>query len=72
MLHFRFYCLSSEDRIVLGDHLVAPDLDAAIRAAYEACRDHPHFPSSRIEVWQGTSRLYASRHGCETQPSGAI
>ena len=50
-MHFRYYCLNEEDRIVLGDNLMAPDLDSAIRAAYEACRDHPHFPSSRIEIW---------------------
>lgn len=62
MLHFRYYCLTAQNRIVLGDHLAAPDLDAAIQAAYAACRTHPHFPSSRIEVWQGTELLYASGH----------
>ncbi len=64
MLQFRYYCLNADDRIVLGDHLAASDLDAAIRAAYEACRDHPHFPSSRIEIWQGARRLYTSGHAC--------
>jgi hypothetical protein len=57
---FRYYCLNENDRIILGAHLVAVDLSAAIRVAYEACRDHAHFTSSRIEVWQGTTRLYAT------------
>lgn len=60
MADFRYYCLNESDRIILGAHLVADDLHTAIRTAYEACRDHPHFGSSRIEVWQGTSRLYAT------------
>lgn len=64
-MHFRFYCLNEEDRIVIGDHLMAPDLDSAIRAAYEACRDHPHFPTSRIEIWRGATRLYASGYACD-------
>jgi hypothetical protein len=57
---FRYYCLSEDDRIIVGAHLVATDLHTAIRAAYEACRDHPHFGSTRIEVWQGTHLLYAT------------
>lgn len=60
MPDFRYYCLNENDRIVMGAHLVADDLHTAIRAAYEACRGHPHFTASRIEVWQGTSRLYAT------------
>jgi hypothetical protein len=63
-MQFRFYCLNEEDRIVVGDNVAAPDLDSAIRAAYEACRDHPHFPTSRIEIWQGSMRLYSSEHAC--------
>jgi hypothetical protein len=58
---FRFYCLSDQNRIVFGETLCVLDLEAAIQAAYRTCHDHPHFPSSRIEVWQGTSRLFSSR-----------
>jgi hypothetical protein len=65
VLSFRYYCIDDMGRIVLGDHLSAPDLDAAIRAAYEACRTHPHFPSTRIEVWRGVERLYSSGRGAE-------
>jgi hypothetical protein len=66
---FRYYCLSGEDRIILGDNLFVSSLDAAIRAAYEACCDHPHYPSSRIEIWQGARRLYATKHHCEGSDS---
>ena len=61
MTAFRFYCLDPQDQIIVGDNLEVPDLEAAIQAAYRACRDHPHFSTSRIEVWQGASRLYTSR-----------
>jgi hypothetical protein len=61
---FRYYCLNGNDRIILGADLVAVDLRAAIEGAYEACRDHPHFASSRIEIWQGATRLYATLHSC--------
>jgi hypothetical protein len=61
---FRYYCLNGEDRIILGDHLFVPNLSAAIEAAYEACRDHPHYPASRIEIWQGSSKLYTTTHHC--------
>jgi hypothetical protein len=61
MAAFRFYCLDPQNRIIVGDNLDVLDLEAAIHAAYHACRDHPHFSSSRIEVWQGASRLYTSR-----------
>ena len=61
MAEFRFYCLNDQDHIIVGDNLDVLDLAAAIKAAYRACREHPHFSSSRIEVWQGTSRLYSSR-----------
>jgi hypothetical protein len=60
MTEFRFYCLNDQDRIVLGGDLDVLDLDAAIQDAYRACREYPHFPSSRIEIWQGRSRLYMS------------
>jgi hypothetical protein len=60
MAAFRFYCLNDQDRIVLGDNLDVLDLEVAIQTAYRACRDHPHLSSSRIEIWQGTSRLYMS------------
>lgn len=68
---FRYYCLNGEDRIILGAHVIAVDLGAAIRVAYKACRDHPHLTSSRIEVWQGPSKLYATEATCPgnlTQP----
>jgi hypothetical protein len=61
---FRYYCLNGEHRIILGADLVATDLRAAIAVAYEACRDHPHFASSRIEVWQGGTMLYATAPTC--------
>ena len=61
MAEFRFYCIDDHDQIIIGDNLDVLDLESAIQAAYHACRDHPHFSSSRIEVWQGTSRLYTSR-----------
>lgn len=62
---FRYYCLNEEDRIVLGSHLIATDLPAAIREAYDACRHHPHFASNRIEVWQGSNKLYATGFVCD-------
>jgi hypothetical protein len=61
---FRYYCLNANDRIILGADLVAVDLRMAIEVAYEACRDHPHFASSRIEIWQGANRLYATTNIC--------
>jgi len=61
MAVFRFYCLDTLDQIIVGDHLDVPDLEAAIQAAYYACKEYPHFSSTRIEVWQGASRLYTSR-----------
>jgi hypothetical protein len=61
MAEFRFYCLSNQDQIVVSETLDVLDLAGAIQAAHQVCHDHPHFSSSRIEVWQGTSRLYASR-----------
>jgi hypothetical protein len=61
MAEFRFYCLDDQDHIVLGGDLDVLDLGAAVQDAHRACRDHPHFPSSRIEVWQGATRLYTSR-----------
>lgn len=60
MPDFRYYCLSDNNRIILGAYVEATDLDSAIRAAYEACRDHPHVNSTRIEVWQGPNRLYVT------------
>jgi hypothetical protein len=60
MTEFRFYCLNDKDHIVFGSNLDVLDLEAAIQTAYHACRDHPHFPSNRIEIWQGRSRLYMS------------
>ena len=64
MPDFRYYCLNGQDRIILGAGVTAVDLSAAIRVAYEACRDHPHFTSSRIEVWQGPTMLYATATAC--------
>ena len=61
MSNFRFYCLSDQNYIVLGGNLEALDLETAIRDAYHACGSHPRLSSSRIEVWQGKSRLYTSR-----------
>jgi hypothetical protein len=61
MAGFRFYCLDPKNSIIVGDNLDVLDLEAAIHAAYHACHEHPHFSSSRIEVWQGASRLYTSR-----------
>jgi len=61
MAKFRFYCLSNQDHIILGETLDVLDLETAIQAAYRACRDHPHFSTSRIEVWQGEGLLYTSR-----------
>jgi hypothetical protein len=61
MATFGFYCLDPHDQIMVGDNLDVLDLEAAIQAAYHACKEHPHFSSSRIEVWQGASRLYTSR-----------
>ena len=61
MAEFRFYCLNDQDHIVLGGNLNVRDLELAILDAYGVCRDHPHSSTSRIEVWQGASRLYTSR-----------
>jgi len=61
---FRYYCLNGQDRIILGADVIAVDLRTAIQVAYEACRDHPHFASSRIEVWQGPTKLYATGATC--------
>jgi hypothetical protein len=54
------YCLNDQDHIIVGDDLDVLDLEVAIQAAYRACREHPHCSASRIEVWQGASRLYSS------------
>ena len=64
MPDFRYYCLNGQDRIILGAGVIAADLRTAIKVAYEACRDHPHFTSSRIEVWQGPTMLYATATAC--------
>lgn len=64
MPDFRYYCLNGRDRIILGADVSAADLRTAIRVAYEACRDHPHFTSSRIEIWQGPTMLYATAAAC--------
>lgn len=70
---FRYYCLNDENRIIVGANVEAPDLRSAIRAAYDACRDHPHFSSARIEVWQGATMLYATADGaCDGNPACVI
>jgi hypothetical protein len=61
MTDFRFYCLNDKNRIIRSGDLDVLDLDAAIRDAYQDCGDHPRLPSSRIEIWQGISQLYASK-----------
>jgi hypothetical protein len=61
MADFRFYCVNDQDHIFLGGNLDVLDLETAIGDAYRVCRAHPHPPSSEIEIWQGISRLYASR-----------
>lgn len=67
---FRYYCLNGQDRIILGANVIAVDLRAAVQVAYEACRDHPHFASSRIEVWQGPTKLYATDAACPGHLAG--
>lgn len=73
MMEFRYYCLDDENCIIVGANVETPDLCAAIRAAYEACRDHPHFSSARIEVWQGSTMLYTTAGGaCDGGPACVI
>jgi hypothetical protein len=62
MPEFRYYCLDGSDRIVSGDDLLVADLNVAIEAAYEACREKRPALSGGIEIWQGTKRPYASEH----------
>ena len=61
-LTLRYYCLNAADRIVDGADLDATDRPTAIREATQACREHMFFPTTRIEIWRGVSRLYRS-HG---------
>jgi len=61
MTDFRFYCLNDKNSIIRSGDLDVLDLDSAVRDAYRDCGDHPRLPSSRIEIWQGVSRLYASK-----------
>ena len=60
MPEFRYYCRGRNNKIIHGRDLIAPDLEAAVRAAYEACQGHPWVTTSRIEIWQGDKRLYTS------------
>jgi hypothetical protein len=62
VLTYRCYCVSGENRIVLGEYVEAPDLQAAIEAARELCKQHPGADTERIEVWLGTRRLYPAPH----------
>jgi len=60
MSEFRYYCLHDDGSIAVGEHVEAPDLDAAIHYAYEACRTHPTRSYRYVEVWHGAERLYFS------------
>jgi len=57
---FRCFCLTGDDRIAWGLHIEARDLEAAIQAAHRACQEHLNSLSSRIEIWQGSQKLYDS------------
>ena len=70
MAEFRFYCLNDQDHIAFGSSLEVLDLETAIRDAYLACRELPHGPSNRIEIWQGSSRLYTSRDSAGVAETG--
>ena len=50
MLEFRYYCLHDDGRIAVGENVEAPNLDAAIHHAYEACRTHPTRAYRYVEV----------------------
>ena len=60
MAEFRYYCLHDDGRIALGEHVEAPDLDAAINHAYEVCRSHPTLAYRYVEVWRWSEKLYFS------------
>jgi hypothetical protein len=57
---FRCFCLTDDDRIAWGLHIDARNLEAAIQAAHRACREHRESSSSRVEIWHGRKKLYAS------------
>lgn len=50
-MHYRFYCLDDNGRIVSGTDVEALDDFAAIEIAQERCKDET------IEVWQATRRV---------------
>jgi hypothetical protein len=42
----------------MGEHLDAPELNAAVDAARLICTRHPGAHPGRFEVWKGTSRVF--------------
>lgn len=60
MPRFRCYCLTADDRIVWAVNVDAADLDAAIEAARRVCQEHPKTPSTGVEIWQDSEKLYVS------------
>jgi hypothetical protein len=60
MSQFRAYCLDEQNAIIAGQDVEAPDLPSAIRAAQTICALQPKGCAERIEIWQGTQRLYTS------------
>jgi hypothetical protein len=60
MSQFRAYCLDVKNAIISGQDVEAPDLPSAIAAARTICALQPDGNADRIEIWQGTQRLYTS------------
>ena len=62
MTEFRYYCLHDDGTIAVGANIEAPDLEAAIRSAHEACDAHREGPFRHVEVWRGAEKEYSSLH----------
>jgi hypothetical protein len=58
MPFFRAYCLDADDRVIMGEDVEAPELTTAIDAARRMCIKYPGAHPERLEVWEGTSRVF--------------
>jgi hypothetical protein len=58
MPEFRYYCLDPNGKILWGEHIEEPTLDAAVDSACAQCSERLSGKCEGIEVWQRASKLY--------------